>query len=204
MKSIEKEIRELLKKEEIELCNFEFPKKEELKIFLKDILEDEVDDKYYLSNKQTNKLVTNIMDGNRFGSCNIINDLNSYSFCLSASMGLGGGYTPKIESKMITVNSNGNKIPNISEIGQAKKNYSKNGISPTLNNWSPRVYNGLTIRKLTPKECFRLQGFLNDEVNLDGLSNTQQYKLAGNGQSVNVVRKIFKEMFKNIKGENIK
>jgi DNA (cytosine-5)-methyltransferase 1 len=52
------------------------------------------------------------------------------------------------------------------------------------------------IRKLTPKECFRLQGFINDEVNLDGISDTQKYKLAGNGQSVNVVEKIFRQMFK--------
>lgn len=51
------------------------------------------------------------------------------------------------------------------------------------------------VRRLTPKECFRLQGFLNDEVNLDGLSDTQKYKLAGNGQSVNVVKLLLKELF---------
>jgi len=50
------------------------------------------------------------------------------------------------------------------------------------------------LRRLTPKECFRLQGFLKDEVNLNGLSDTQCYKLAGNGQSVNVVAKIIKEL----------
>lgn len=50
------------------------------------------------------------------------------------------------------------------------------------------------LRRLTPKECFRLMGFLNDEINLDGLSDTQRYKLAGNGQDVNIVTKIFKEM----------
>lgn len=50
------------------------------------------------------------------------------------------------------------------------------------------------VRRLTPKECFRLQGFLNDEVNLDGLSDTQKYKLAGNGQSVNVVKLLLKEL----------
>jgi site-specific DNA-cytosine methylase len=55
------------------------------------------------------------------------------------------------------------------------------------------------LRRLTPIECFRLQGFLNNEVKFDGLSDTQRYKLAGNGQSVNVVRKIFREMFKHIK-----
>lgn len=52
------------------------------------------------------------------------------------------------------------------------------------------------VRRLTPKECFRLQGFLEDEVNLEGLSDTQKYRLAGNGQSVNVVKLIFKELFK--------
>jgi len=53
------------------------------------------------------------------------------------------------------------------------------------------------LRRLTPKECFRLMGFLNDEIKLDGLSDTQRYKLAGNGQDVNMVTLIFKEMFKN-------
>jgi DNA-cytosine methyltransferase len=71
--------------------------------------------------------------------------------------------------------------------------------SPTLSNPnhnSLRLYNNGIFRRLTPKEFFRLQGFLNDEVNLDGLSDTQCYKLAGNGQSVNVVKLIFSEMFK--------
>jgi DNA (cytosine-5)-methyltransferase 1 len=53
----------------------------------------------------------------------------------------------------------------------------------------------IIVRRLTPIECFRLQGFLNDEVKLEGLSDTQRYKLAGNGQSVNVVKKIFEKMF---------
>ena len=53
-----------------------------------------------------------------------------------------------------------------------------------------------TIRVLTPKECFRLMGFLNNEINLKGLSDTQIYKLAGNGWDVNLVSKIFKRMFK--------
>lgn len=59
-----------------------------------------------------------------------------------------------------------------------------------------KVLNNFKIRKLTPKECFRLMGFLNDEINLEGISNTQQYKLAGNGWDINLVSKIFKQMFK--------
>jgi DNA (cytosine-5)-methyltransferase 1 len=53
------------------------------------------------------------------------------------------------------------------------------------------------IRKLTPKECFRLMGFVNDEINLDGISDSQQYKLAGNGWEIGIVTKIFKQMFKD-------
>lgn len=53
------------------------------------------------------------------------------------------------------------------------------------------IYDGLTIRKLTPIECFKLMGFLNNEINLDGLSDTQRYKLAGNGWDINLISKIF-------------
>jgi DNA (cytosine-5)-methyltransferase 1 len=51
-------------------------------------------------------------------------------------------------------------------------------------------------RELTPKECFRLMGFLKDEINLDELSESQKYKLAGNGWDINLISKIFRQMFK--------
>jgi len=35
---------------------------------------------------------------------------------------------------------------------------------------------------------------LNDEINLDGLSNSAKYKLAGNGWDINLVSKIFDKM----------
>ena len=54
----------------------------------------------------------------------------------------------------------------------------------------------LNIRKLTPKECFRLMGFLDDNINLNGLSNTQKYKLAGNGWDINLVSKILDNIIK--------
>ena len=52
------------------------------------------------------------------------------------------------------------------------------------------------IRTLTPTECFRLMGL--NEINLGNLSDTQKYHLSGNGWDVNVVSKIFKQMFRNI------
>ena len=46
------------------------------------------------------------------------------------------------------------------------------------------------VRRLTPKECFRLQGFKDEMVELGyklGISDTQLYKMAGNAVSVPVV-----------------
>ena len=47
------------------------------------------------------------------------------------------------------------------------------------------------VRRLTPKECFRLQGFKDEMVDLGyklGISDTQLYKMAGNAVSVPVVK----------------
>ena len=72
-----------------------------------------------------------------------------------------------------------------------------NGIAPTVkeNHGTVTATNvGLRIRKLTPKECFRLMGF--DDADIDvlienGISNTQLYKQAGNSIVVNVLEAIF-------------
>lgn len=57
----------------------------------------------------------------------------------------------------------------------------------------------LRIRKLTPKECWRLMGF--DDEDFDKASqvnsNTQLYKQAGNSIVVNVLEAIFKELLLN-------
>ena len=39
-------------------------------------------------------------------------------------------------------------------------------------------------------------GFLDDEINLKEISNTKRYKLAGNGWEINIISKLFNEMFK--------
>ncbi|SET05632.1 C-5 cytosine-specific DNA methylase [Pseudobutyrivibrio sp. C4] len=52
------------------------------------------------------------------------------------------------------------------------------------------------IRKLTPKECFRLMGFDDEdfEAAAEENTNTQLYKQAGNSIVVDVLENIFKEM----------
>lgn len=56
------------------------------------------------------------------------------------------------------------------------------------------VYDGASIRRLTPKECERLQGFPDDwtKIGVGGgaISDTQRYKMCGNAVTVNVVEAV--------------
>ncbi|MCI7206652.1 MAG: DNA (cytosine-5-)-methyltransferase [Clostridium sp.] len=61
-----------------------------------------------------------------------------------------------------------------------------------------KTIQGCRIRKLTPRECFRLMGMRDDDIDkiqAAGISNTQQYKMAGNSIVVNVLEAIFKNLF---------
>lgn len=54
------------------------------------------------------------------------------------------------------------------------------------------------IRKLTPRECFRLMGVDDadiDKIQTSGVSNSGQYKLAGNSIVVDVLYHIFRKTF---------
>lgn len=54
------------------------------------------------------------------------------------------------------------------------------------------------IRKLTPRECFRLMGVRDadiDKIQAAGISKSQQYKMAGNSIVVNCLAAIFRQLF---------
>ena len=58
--------------------------------------------------------------------------------------------------------------------------------------------NNFRIRKLTPRECFRLMGMRDDDIDKiqqAGISNTQQYKMAGNSICIPVLEYIFRNLF---------
>jgi len=101
--------------------------------------------------------------------------------------------------------------------------YGTDGVSPTLNtmqggnrqpfisktvrvsgrgsphdskqNWDSYEFKG-KIRRLTPTECMRLQGFPDDWC--DGISDSQKYKCAGNAVTVNVIRDMIQDMKKRV------
>ena len=61
------------------------------------------------------------------------------------------------------------------------------------------------IRKLTPKECFRLLGVEDKDIEkmqASGLSNSAQYKLAGNSIVVDVLYHIFRKLLVETQNED--
>lgn len=84
--------------------------------------------------------------------------------------------------------------------------YDINGLAPNIDTFQgggrePKIIDDFVnyrIRKLTPRECFRLMGVSEkdiDKIQQSGISKTQQYKMAGNSIVVDVLYYIFKKMF---------
>lgn len=95
------------------------------------------------------------------------------------------------------------------QIGYIKQNhrgsriYSKNGKSVTLcasgGGWGMKtgLYKDcLNFRRLTPIECERLQTLPDNYTLCDGVSNTQRYKMLGNGFTVAVIEHLLKNIKK--------
>lgn len=111
---------------------------------------------------------------------------------LTSSMGTGGGYVPMVIAQKPRGNNKGGLheiVPTISS-----STWQENNLLIENNH---RQH--MRIRKLTPKECYRLMGF--DDESFDRAakvnSNTQLYKQAGNSIVVDVLVAIFKELFTN-------
>jgi DNA (cytosine-5)-methyltransferase 1 len=65
------------------------------------------------------------------------------------------------------------------------------------------VFEGKSVRRLTPIECERLQGFPDDWTKYgkdnELISDTQRYKCCGNAVTTNVITAIVDEMFDEVK-----
>lgn len=80
---------------------------------------------------------------------------------------------------------------------QSERVYSRKGVSSTLStmqggNLQPKVFEERRIRRLTPTECERLQGFPDGWT--EGVSDTQRYKTLGNAVTVNVIQAIMERL----------
>lgn len=146
--------------------------------------------------------------GRNFGSKGKLQDKDSVCDTLLSAMGSCGGNVPIVKEQENTAQIiREEPLEREGWHRNAKEVLNTNGICRTLstqsNNLATKIkeQKSLRVRKLTPRECFRLMGF--DDSDFDkvegNLSNTQLYKQAGNSIVVNVLEEIYKELFKSIK-----
>lgn len=131
----------------------------------------------------------------------------------------GGGLEPKIRQMGSGFNKGGDHdiSPTITSnsfecnnfvLGSLQKNAYKgttDGVSLAITaacgmggGQTPMIGNNYRIRKLTPRECFRLMGV--DDADIDklmsaGISNSQLYKCAGNSIVVDTLYHLFRKLF---------
>jgi len=186
---------------------FQFPKEENLIKRLKDVLENEVDKKYFLSEKIQNQFVLNNKQGSVIGTEN-----DSINFSVPSSetrrgrVGVGvaqtldtqynQGVIVNIKQSNVVGSLSGGKWDKIHE--SARRVYNIETYSPTIHtmqggNLEPKILNDFKVRKLTPRECFRLQDFP-DIFDFSCVSDSQAYKQAGNSITVRVLEKILDKL----------
>lgn len=98
-----------------------------------------------------------------------------------------------VSAVAIDITYNKPKTTDIARCLQARYNKGRSGRSAEISG----VLEGKRIRKLTPRECWRLQGFPDekfDKAVAAGVSNSQLYKQAGNAVTVNVAEAIGKRL----------
>lgn len=176
-----------------ENVDYKFPTKIPLTLKLKDMLEDNVDDSYYLSQEQVDRIT--------FSTYNIAKTKiqeKDYSDALLAR--------DFKDPKCVAIRIGG--IFDTDKRRQAGAIWDKEGLAPTLDTmqggWrQPSITEELLnnkqikVRKLTPNECWRLMGIADEDFEKANkvVSNSQLYKQAGNAIVVDVLEGIFKQLF---------
>ena len=193
--------------------NFNFPKEIPLKLKLKDILQDNPNSKYYLSDKaikgieKSNFREQKPMSINKVSKCLKIGgdipcfEVISHSlYPRSSTTGKGGtGHLSKEDGTSYCLDTGNNQAIEIKgaalrgrgkgkELEVRKDNLANSITTAQLDS----VIKNKKIRRLTPVECERLQGFPDNFT--EGVSDTQRYKQMGNTITVNVIQAIIKNL----------
>lgn len=147
-------------------------------IFIRDILEDDVDEKYYVSDKalegMANHARINAEKGNGFGARIVSPDGKANTLLVS----------PQSREHNLIISASRGRVcedgkPNCPMTVQKKEN--------------PLIKNRGALRRLTPAECARLQTVPDWYEWV--VSDTQLYRMCGNGWTVRVIEHILKNLF---------
>lgn len=212
---------------------FEFPQPFDNGIRLKDVLEDEVEEKYYLSEKMVNGFIKHNSNHEAKGTGFIWKprDKDEVASTLRANAALAPTDNTVIIQRAHGFNKGGqfDSCPSITTSAWQNNNFVQKNIQTCLlskvgrqyeheteeaNTLLARDYKGfgnqpmnavienleenIRIRKLTPKECWRLMGFSDndfDSAHNAGVSNSQLYKQAGNSIVADVLLHIYNSIY---------
>jgi len=215
--------------------HFRWAKEIPLELKLKDVLEDDVDEKYYLSEKAVSRLTngnegyhSEIKDDNSIASTVCASDykLARGMNILKVNSATKKGYETATEGDSINfsqpnsetrrgrvgkevaqtldtacnqgvIQLNPSKESGGQQPYQQNRVFDENGISPAIlanlgGDRNHNIYNEARIRRLTPRECFRLMDFPDSFT--WPVSDTQAYKQAGNSIVVAVLAAIIDKM----------
>ena len=189
---------------------YEFPKEFPLELRLKDMLDPDVDEKFYIKNFDNITAVNQDYSMINGGSIGKMHDVSrrvySEAGIAPTIHTCGGGNTePKVIAGIGEKKSNGG-----TQWYQQDRIYDDKVAISVTTAFNPYYACGdkrviepsddhpsqFRIRKLTPKECWRLMGFEDDDFEKAAAenSNTQLYKQAGNSIVVDVLYYIFRNM----------
>ena len=194
--------------------NFRFPAEEHLSKRLKDVLEEEVDDKYFLSEKMVNFVLTT-----KFQEAKPIDINRDEAPCVKVGGDVSCFRVKSATSKGYEEATKGDSINFSVPNSETRRGRVGKGVAQTLDTKCNQgvIHNCITeaigrqgssseyidsckkvyqssnqIRRLTPRECFRLMDFP-DTFTWD-VSDSQAYKQAGNSIVVRVLEKIIKNL----------
>jgi len=169
-------------------------------VVLRDILEPEVEEKYYAGKK----LRESYMGGNQLNpkyksQCNTIYPTDGkFATLCAGTHGYSFGYVPAPSPDGLILVGDAGISDKYSYVNRV---YHPDGKGPSLvssdgGHLQPKISdNTTTYRKLTPTECERLQTVPHGYTD-KGISDTQRYKMLGNGWTVDVVSHIFQGLVK--------
>lgn len=175
-------------------------------ILLRDVLENEVAEKYYLSDKMMSYFKTRAKNFNN-GKVNI-RDEEGKSSCLTASMAscdISDNFI-KVDTDLkksknqdkancFTAGGNSGGLHSDMTLIVASRGRENSGtLTQNIGSSSPRNVKDFRIRRLTERECCRLQTIPEpaiDKMLSCGVSGTQVYRAVGNGWTIDVIAYLF-------------
>lgn len=163
-------------------------------LILRDILEPIVDEKYFIKEETLKTIFNKMVNGEPIGQAFRIYGIDGKSATLSSGGGGTGGKTglycivPEATKKGYAIAEDGDSIDISFPRSTTRRGRVGKKAKNLMTSQNIAVFTKGRVRKLTPTECERLQGLKDGHTS--GESDSQRYKMCGNGFNKDVVAHI--------------